>query len=656
MKQLNWYQIFGNTHTIPDGRTVTPTDDIQTLLHCANIWDKSYTTLAEVLADDDTLFLICISDNAIDYLVRSTTWAGVNLVPTMTGSTTPSGEASASAAYDSNTQGWRAFDGNASMPWVVASPTRTGWVRYKFASPVVVSGFSIQNRDENTTWICSPASFSLQGSNDGNSWTTLGSFTNSDNTRAYKATYATDNTTAYQYYRLNITDVLQSGGGISVGELQLYSEGITISESAMQYIGASDYACNTLLSDSTWAMAILDSSYKDYVLNDRVPVMTSDTTPSGVASASTVYSSTYPAWKAFNRTNDGVDDCWHSNGVAPQWLGYQFVNAVKVSLVSMTSRNQSNNGVMPEDFKIQGSDDGNTWTDLGSYTWTHGLTGNATDSYFVSNSNSYKYYRMYGETCVVSGAKMNMAKLQFFGRIPAGVQSWLKAGGVNKKYTTVSEVLSDLTTLATLMASSDAIDYLVTAKGWATEICSDSNAMADIGMNNYAANTLLADETWREAICNSTYFESVLNVKNPNMTDNTHPYGEASATTVFDSTYPAWKAFDGNNDSAWASVSGGVNQRLMYQFASAQRIYLVKMKVYYGSGLRVKQFTVKASNDGNTFDTLKSLTTLPNTTATDYQYTINPEMPYLYYALDNMESYAYTVSLYELQFYGRKDI
>lgn len=60
---------------IPDGSTVTPTDDIQTWLNCANIWDKNYTTLAEVLADSTTLSALISDNNATDYLVRSTTWA-----------------------------------------------------------------------------------------------------------------------------------------------------------------------------------------------------------------------------------------------------------------------------------------------------------------------------------------------------------------------------------------------------------------------------------------------------------------------------------------------------------------------------------------------------------------------------------------------------
>ena len=62
-------------HSTPEGSTVLPTDDIQTWLACAGITDKSYTTLAEVLADSTTLLALMSNDNAVDYLVRSTTWA-----------------------------------------------------------------------------------------------------------------------------------------------------------------------------------------------------------------------------------------------------------------------------------------------------------------------------------------------------------------------------------------------------------------------------------------------------------------------------------------------------------------------------------------------------------------------------------------------------
>ena len=60
----------------PDGATVTPTDDVQTWLHCANIWDKTdLTTIDDVIADTTTLNILISDNNASDYLARSTTWA-----------------------------------------------------------------------------------------------------------------------------------------------------------------------------------------------------------------------------------------------------------------------------------------------------------------------------------------------------------------------------------------------------------------------------------------------------------------------------------------------------------------------------------------------------------------------------------------------------
>ena len=60
----------------PDGATVTPTDDVQTWLHCANIWDKTdITTIDAVIADTTTLNILISGNNASDYLARSTTWA-----------------------------------------------------------------------------------------------------------------------------------------------------------------------------------------------------------------------------------------------------------------------------------------------------------------------------------------------------------------------------------------------------------------------------------------------------------------------------------------------------------------------------------------------------------------------------------------------------
>lgn len=73
MKQLNKYYLEDHAPVIPDGKTVEPTDDIQIWIKCAGRKDL-YTSLADVLADSVCLAALMADDNAVDYLVRSTTW------------------------------------------------------------------------------------------------------------------------------------------------------------------------------------------------------------------------------------------------------------------------------------------------------------------------------------------------------------------------------------------------------------------------------------------------------------------------------------------------------------------------------------------------------------------------------------------------------
>ena len=158
----------------PNGATVTPTDDVQTWLHCANVWDKTnLTTIDDVIADTTTLNTLIANENANDYLVRSTTWASdvcsnesamtyignnnycanklldndtwltaicnsthfekvLNFkVPTMTSYTEPEGEASANKEWTATTLAYMAFDNNYNDYWA-SGTTTPSWIQYKF--------------------------------------------------------------------------------------------------------------------------------------------------------------------------------------------------------------------------------------------------------------------------------------------------------------------------------------------------------------------------------------------------------------------------------------------------------------------------------------------------------------------------------------------
>lgn len=125
---------------------------------------------------------------------------------------------------------------------------------------------------------------------------------------------------------------------------------------------------------------------------------------------------------------------------------------------------------------------------------------------------------------------------------PTGdISIWLKCAGLQQTYNTLSDVLADSVILEILMDSTNAVDYLARSNTWSSDICANETAMTYIGTNNYCANILLADSTWRTAICNSAYFESVLNVKVPNMTSDTTPIGEG--TVVYHSQYSGTEAY-----------------------------------------------------------------------------------------------------------------
>lgn len=588
MIQLNWYQIFGQS--IPDGRTVTPTDDIQIWLHCGNIWDKNYTTLAQVLADTDTLVALMASDNAVDYLVRSTTWIGnLALVPIMTSDNTPEGECFGSTYYQSQYDYYKVFDGDGTTRWASAEGDTTGsYVGYHFTSSVCVNKVTIK-----TT---SAATGIIQGSSDGVTYEDIQSI--NITTAETDMTFSFSNGNKYPYYRFYNT----TAGYVSPYTIQFGFSGICQSEIAMKSIGASDYASTTLLSDSTWCDAINGSTYSSYVENASVPTMTSYNTPSGVCSASSIYTGYYPYY-AFDGNSGSL---WHGTAI-PAWVMYEFETPM-MAVKCLFNPQYNNSNQYVKDYKIQGSNDNVTWDDLYSETLPN---ADVNKTFSLSNTTTYKYYRMYATSSYSGNAAVKT--LQFYGRQNGGVQTWLRTAGItNKNYTTLSEVLADTSTLSTLINNHSACDYLVTCTGWATTICADSNAMTYIGQNNYCANKLLADATWCKAIVASAYAESVMNIKVPVMTSATTPEGVVFSNPAGGTGYEAYRAFDNRDITKW-EITHNSSCYIGYRFTKDVKILGVVLWCDQSNATAKqrmpKQFKVQYSPDGMTWNDMSTYTT-----------------------------------------------
>ena len=421
MKQLNWYQIFGKSN-IPDGRTVLPTDDIQIWLHCANIWDKSYTTLAEVLADTDTLLALITNNNAVDYMVRSTTWASATaLVPKMTSNTTPEGVCSASSVYSSTYPAWKAFDEDDSTEWLGANNTFPSRVQYTFTTSKLVSGVLLKCRgfDGGTYPNSAPGDIEIKGSNDnGSTWTTLKTYEYPSNGAVENGTKfldLTDNVTEYTTICVNIlnsrTDSASktTSGYTGFKTIQFYTASVVNSATAMTYIGQNNYCANTLLADATWCEAICNSTYFESVLNVKVPTMTDNTHPSGVCSSTALQSGS--AYYAFDK-NASTNIVFNNRQGR---IIYKFPEAVDIYLMKVTPRAGLNPPQsMLKSCTVDHSADGNTWDNIASIT----VANSVTEQTFLLNKTNDLYFSLYatGDVWDTGINNSGVTELNFYGR------------------------------------------------------------------------------------------------------------------------------------------------------------------------------------------------------------------------------------------------
>lgn len=247
------------------------------------------------------------------------------------------------------------------------------------------------------------------------------------------------------------------------------------------------------------------------------------------------------------------------------------------------------------------------------------------------------------------------------------IQTWLQCGGIFDKttYTTLSDVLSDSTTLSTLINDNNAVDYLVRSTTWASGICADSTAMTYIGLNNYCANTLIADADWNTAIQNSAYFESVDNAKVPAMTSNNTPSGVCFGSSV-NTGNDYYFAFNGSDSSAWIPTSGATNNRIGYKFPSAIKCKLVTFSVIAsGNDSAGSDLTAKIqgrTSDSDEWHDLTTFTLYKATTRHDYKLVIDDNSNYSQFCLfsaDPLFRSSSPVTLKQislLQFYGRIDV
>ena len=413
--------------SLPVGSTVTPTDDVQTLLACAMIGDSEITTLAGLFADSTTLSAVIASHNAIDYLVRSTTFAKTQaLVPTMTSDNTPSGECISSGAYGSD-YNYKAFDGDSSTSSMFnSSDSGTGagaYIGYTFPAGTKVSRAECMhgvNTNQQTT-----VNFKYQSKTINGEWTDISdSFDvviNDDYPTTSKILNGSGDDISYRLYKNSASRDTR----LRVVEIQFYTEyGFADNQTAMNLIGLNNYASDKLIEDDTWCSAILLSDYVESVMNIKMPPvnMTGASTPAGNG---TVYGSSvgtssgspyYYPWKAFDGLLTDMDGWENSpSNTVPVYLGYKLPSAKCIK--GMTFRNVRSYGA--KDFTVQGSNDSSEstgFTDIKSFVIAETTSKQAFP--FGTNTTDYSNIRLYFTSLYNSPTNKyaHVTEIKFYGR------------------------------------------------------------------------------------------------------------------------------------------------------------------------------------------------------------------------------------------------
>lgn len=128
-------------------------------------------------------------------------------------------------------------------------------------------------------------------------------------------------------------------------------------------------------------------------LVNAVPVMTSNTAPSGVASDSASTGNAFACFDGKRTVADGAGGFTFGTSVLTGWVQYQFPQAKIITSYSVWS-NSSGSTSAPKNWTLKGSNNGTNWTTIDTVTNNTGCGDYEKRTFIVDTPNSYFYYRL----------------------------------------------------------------------------------------------------------------------------------------------------------------------------------------------------------------------------------------------------------------------
>ena len=137
-----------------------------------------------------------------------------------------------------------------------------------------------------------------------------------------------------------------------------------------------------------------------------VPIMTGYNTPSGEVIESTHDQQNY-GWKAFDGNENTV---WSTSNPTNDYVGYHFTSPKHITKFTFSATVASGKGSHVKGYKIQGSNDGNNWSDI--YVGTCAYDGY--QSILTHDTSTYSYVRLFVQDNYPQWG-ISVKEVQFYG-------------------------------------------------------------------------------------------------------------------------------------------------------------------------------------------------------------------------------------------------
>lgn len=187
----------------------------------AATWDQSTIPVAGdyVVANN---FTVTVDTNISVATLSTLATDNQGITPTMTSNTAPAGYVASALTTSGSQFPYLAFDRNTVTFYLSATNVSVTpqWIQLQFPSAVIINRYRFRGDGSNANRTAN--NWTLQGSNDGIAFTTLHTVTaGSPGATAYYTSPLIGNTTAYLYYRINVTATAATANPVAFSEILL---------------------------------------------------------------------------------------------------------------------------------------------------------------------------------------------------------------------------------------------------------------------------------------------------------------------------------------------------------------------------------------------------------------------------------------------------